>query len=423
MTADRQTKPHVLIVSHHFWPESFRINQVAEDLMAAGAEVTVLTGFPGYPSGSVFPGYSPPKAMIEKHPAGFPIFRVPVVPRGAGNAWRLILNYSSFIVSGAIVGAWLLRKRRFDLVFVYCTTPVIQGYLGMWLRLVKRARLVLWIQDLWPQALSAMGFVKSRFLLRIVDWLVSAMYRGSDLIFGQSRAFVAHIGPRAGRTAVRYFPNPGEHDGVPADSPPLLLEPGFNVIFAGNLGKAQALDMVVEAARLLRDDPEIHIVLVGSGAAAPWIAREIDAHRLDNLKLTGRLPPEAMVGVYAQASALLLTLIDDPIIAQTIPSKLQSYLGSGRPVIAAVNGEAARIVAEAGAGLATPAEDAAALADAVRTLKRMPAAERDAMGAAARRLFEAEYEPTKLARQLLETLMGLAAGGRARQRAFGEEPG
>ena len=402
----------VLVISQYFWPESFRINQVVEDLIGAGAEVAVLTGHPNYPEGQTYPGYDARRTGLERHPAGYDIYRVPVVPRGRGTHVRLALNYFSFVASAILFGTFQLRKRRFDVLFVYGTSPVIQAYAGLWLRLVKRARLVLWVQDLWPQALAATGFVRSRFLLRLVGAAVNVLYRRCDLILAQSRAFVPLIEERAGGTPLRYFPNPGEHAGASAAAPAPTLPDSFNVVFAGNLGKAQALETVVEAARMLRSDPDIQITLFGSGSMEAWIAGEIAAAGLPNLALGGRLPPEAMPAVYRQASALLLTLVDDEMIAQTVPSKLQSYLGAGVPIVAAVNGEAARIVTEAGAGVSCQAEDPAALAGAIAALKAMPAEERGAMGEAGRRFFDANYRPQELARQLLERLGEVAAGGK-----------
>jgi glycosyltransferase involved in cell wall biosynthesis len=402
----------VLVISHYYWPENFRINQVVEDLVAAGAEVAVLTGHPSYPGGVTFPGYDARRTAVERHPAGYDIYRVPVVPRGKGNHIRLFLNYVSFVLSAIFCGTWLLRGRRFDVLFVYCTTPAIQGYAGLWLKWVKRAKLVLWVQDLWPEALAATGFVRSRFPLRLIAGVVSALYRRSDLILGQSRAFTSLIAARAGRAPVEYFPNPGEHPVTGAGLPAPKLPDRFNVVFAGNLGKAQAMETVVAAAELLREDPEIHIILFGSGSMDAWIAGEVGARSIPNLTLAGRLPPQAMPDVFRQASALLLTLVDDAMVAQTVPSKLQSYLGAGIPIIAAVNGEAAEIVAAAGAGLSCRAEDPAALAAAIAALKAMPAADREAMGAAGRRFFAANYQPHALARQLLDRLDALASGGK-----------
>jgi glycosyltransferase involved in cell wall biosynthesis len=298
-------------------------------------------------------------------------------------------------------------------LFVYATSPVIQGYVGLWLKWAKKAKLAIWVQDLWPEALAATGFVRSRWLLRLVGGAVSTLYRRSDLILGQSRAFASLIAARAGRTPVEYFPNPGEHPVTGSDHPAPRLADGFNVVFAGNLGKAQAMATVIAAADLLRDDREIRITLFGSGSMDEWIAGEIAARALPNLVLGGRLPPQAMPDVFRQASVLLLTLVDDATIAQTVPSKLQSYLAAGVPIIAAVNGEAAEIVARADAGLSCRAEDPAALAAAITALRSMPAADRDAMGAAGRRFFDANYQPRELARQLLDRLDGLASGRNA----------
>jgi glycosyltransferase involved in cell wall biosynthesis len=397
--------PRILVVSHCFDPEPFRINQVVADLIAAGGELTVLTGQPNYPEGDVYPGYRAGGSGIERHPGGYDIARVPIVPRGNGSAVRLILNYLSFIASGILVGSWLLRRRGFDTIFVYATSPAIQGYVGLWFGLIKRAAVVQWIQDLWPEALSATGFVRSRWLLAPVRAAVVLMYRASHLVLGQSHAFVRHLTPQAGRTPVAYFPNPGEH-AAPSHGAPAVPElgPGFHIVFGGNLGKAQALPTVIAAAALLRDDPDVRFTLFGSGAMVEWMLAEITRLNLSNVTLGGRMPPAAMPGIYAQASVLLLTLVDDPLLAQTVPSKLQSYLATGVPIVVAVNGEAADIVRHSGGGIACAADDPEALADAIRTLKAMPASDRAAMGAAGCRFFTDNYNPTRLSRQLLALL-------------------
>lgn len=400
---------NILLVSHYFEPEPFRINQVAADLVAAGAAVTVLTGQPNYPDGRVFAGYRAGNMGVETHPAGYQIVRVPVVPRGSGRAIRLVLNYLSFIVTAIFLGTWLLRKRRFNTIFVYCTTPVIQGYVGLWFGLIKRASVVQWVQDLWPEALSATGSVHNRAILELIRWIVVAMYRASDLVLGQSQAFVRFLTPQTGRTPVAYFPNPGEHlapNGTSLVVPD--LGPGFHVVFGGNLGKAQAMETVLSAATLLRKDPSIHFTLFGSGAMVPWIEAEVARRGLTNMTLGGRMPPLMMPGIYAQAGALLLTLVDDPLIAQTVPSKLQSYFATGVPIVAAVNGEAADIVRISGAGIACPAENPIALAGAITQLKTMPLAQRAAMGEAACRFFADHYKPDRLARQLLALLSDAA---------------
>lgn len=406
MRSRRTGQPlHILVVSHCFDPEPFRINQVVSDLVAAGARPTVLTGQPNYPDGQVYPGYRAAGCGIERHRDGYDIARVPVVPRGNGRAVRLILNYLSFIVSGIVLGSWLLRQRRFDTVFVYATSPVIQGYVGLWFGMVKRAKTVLWIQDLWPEALSATGFVRSRWLLEPVRKAVSLMYRCSNLVLGQSHAFVRHLSRQTGRTPVEFFPNPGEHPpAINGSASAPRLGPGFHIVFGGNLGKAQAMPSVIAAADLLQQDTDIQIHLFGSGAMRGWIEEEIARRGLTNVKLGGRMPSRVMPAIYAQANVLLLTLVDDPLIAQTVPSKLQSYLAAGVPILVAVNGEAADIVKRSGSGIACPPDDPAALAAAITKLKAMSIEERMEMGVSACRFFAEHYDPDRLSRQLL-TLM------------------
>lgn len=399
----------VLVVSHYFWPESFRINQVVNDLSSGGAEVVVLTGFPNYPDGKTFEGYRSWKPMIEDHPNGYEIVRVPVVPRGRSGAFRLFLNYVTFVVSGVLFGSILLRGRRFDVQFVYCTTPVIQGFVGLWFKWLKQAPVVLWVQDIWPRALAATGYIKSPLQLKLIGRAVTALYRGCDLILGQSHSFVRLIAPQAGDTPVEHFPNPGEHP-VAAERGERLPAGKFNVVFAGNIGRAQAMDTVLAAAELLSGSSDIQITLFGSGSMSEWTADQVKKRGIENLKLAGRVPPDQMPSIYAESSVLLLPLVDDPDVAETVPSKLQSYFGAGRPIIAAVNGEAARIVRDAGAGLACPAEDPAALADAIKDLRDRSVAEREAMSAAALHYFSEHYEPQRLTRHLLGRLAATASG-------------
>ena len=394
----------LLVISQHYWPEAFRINSFVETLIAAGAEVAVLTGQPNYPAGETFEGYRWYRAGTERHPGGYDIYRVPLFPRGRAGAVRLALNYLSFILAGWLVAPVLLRGRRFDVLFVYGTSPILQGVVGLPLRRLKRARLVLWVQDLWPHVLVATGYVRSPRILRGVQRLVGWLYRRNDLILAQSEAFAEAIRPHAGRVPVRYFPNPGDVAATVAGPPARDLPKAFNVVFAGNLGRAQSLDTVVEAAALLRERPDIRITLFGSGAMEAELAAQIERGGLGNLVLGGRLPPEAMAGIYAQADALLLTLVDDEMIARTIPSKLQSYLAAGVPVVAATGGEAARIVEGSGAGLVCPPEDASALAATILALREAEPRRRAEMGVAAREYYRAHFDPERLAQSLLEQL-------------------
>lgn len=405
----------VLIFSQHYWPESFRINDVAAALRRAGCEVCVLTGQPNYPDGIVQAGYRAWGLGHETHPQGYTIYRVPLVPRGNGSARRLVANYLSFIASASVLGPWVLRGQRFDVIFVYGTSPILQALAAIVLKWVKRAALVTWVQDLWPQSLQVTGFMKNERALAAVSVIVRWIYARSDLLLAQSRAFVPAVAAMAGDTPVEYHPNPGESESESISAtaanrepvPDLTLAPAFNVVFAGNLGKAQALDTVLAAAELLRGCEDVVIVLVGSGTRAEALKREVAQRRLTNVLLPGRFPSRGMPGILAQASALLVSLAKSPIMSQTVPSKIQTYLAAGRPIVASLDGEGARVVTEAGAGVACAAEDAQALAEAILSLRRLGDADRRAMGEAGRRYHQEHFDPARLAVRLHDRFVQL----------------
>ena len=397
----------LLVLSQYFWPETFRINEVVVSLRQVGCEVTVLTGQPNYPEGKAYAGYRWLAAGQQQHSSGYTIFRVPLIPRGHGSALRLLLNYLSFIVSVALVGPWLLRGQRFDAILVYAPTPILQAIPAVWLAWLKNAKLITWVQDIWPESLSATGFVRSPKILSMVATWVRWIYRHNDALLVPSQAFVEPVTRMAGKTPVLYHPNPGEVGFAEVDPnavPALQLAPGFNVVFAGNLGTVQALDTVLAAAELLRGEAQVRFVLVGSGSKSRWLECEIERRKLRNVQLPGRLAPQEMPAVLAQASALLVSLVQDPIMSQTVPSKIPAYLAAGKPIIAALDGEGARVVLEAGAGLACPAENARALADAVLQLRDAPVAQRLQMGERARAYYTQNFEPDRLARRMVQLL-------------------
>jgi glycosyltransferase involved in cell wall biosynthesis len=244
-------------------------------------------------------------------------------------------------------------------------------------------------------------------VLKAVEWMVRGIYRFSDMLLVQSQAFREPVAALSSREKIRFHPNPGE---LALDAPrPALAEPPvrydpacFNAVFAGNLGNAQAPETIVAAAALLADDPRIRFVLVGSGSRSEWIRDEAARRGLVNVLLPGRFPPDAMPSILEGASVLLVTLTRSEIFGLTIPSKIQAYLAAGKPILAALDGEGARVIEEAGAGVVVPAEDAAALADAIRRMNDMPASELARMGWAGRDYYDKHFAPAMLARRMLD---------------------
>lgn len=404
----------ILVVSQYFWPENFQINHLVRSLHARGHRVEVLTGKPNYPSGKFFDNYSLFGRRYEVVD-GVPVWRAPLIPRGKGGGVRLALNYLSFAVAGSL--AALLRVRgSYDCVFVYAPSPIISCLPALALRLKRRVPVVLWVQDLWPESVTAAsGGRSTHFLLPALNVLVRSIYRGCARILIQSQAFRPSV-ERFGIPPERIAYLPQSVDGLfqpvepDADAPRALSEPGFRVVFAGNIGQAQDFETVVDAAERLRNEP-VRWIIVGDGRRRPWLVDEISRRGLeDSIFLPGSFPESRMPGFFAHADALLMTLRREPIFALTIPTKLQAYLACGKPIIAALDGEAPRIVAEAGAGVAAPAGDPDALAAAVLQLMQMPASERAAMGERAVKCARENFDRDMLLDRLVANLR-MAMGG------------
>lgn len=400
----------ILLVSQYFWPESFIINDLAKTLASQGHEITVLTGKPNYPDGNVFDGYSTSGTLREQYVPGVEVFRAPLRPRGKGSAKGLLFNYFSYVWNGIIHFPRAVRGKEFDVIFAFSLSPVTSVIPAIYLKWRLKKHLAVWIQDLWPESLSATGFVRNAFLLRMVGWGVQQIYSASDTLLVQSKAFREPVARYASADKIVYYPN--SCSDAPAPHGPMLLPPSlletlnhsFCVVFAGNLGTAQSMPSVVDAVEQLKHLPNCKIVLVGSGSMSAWLTQQKSDKGLDNLILAGRFPPSQMVYLFARAAALLVTLSSNEIISYTVPSKVQAYLAAGRPIIAALNGEGARIIVEAGAGLSCAAEDPGVLAATIEKLYNMPQERRNAFGRAGRAFFLAHFEMEKQSRNLVEIL-------------------
>jgi len=395
----------ILIFNQYFWPESFRINEIAFELKAHGHEVEVITGKPNYPEGKFFSGYAA-WGISKEYWNGIPIYRIPMFARGSNSAFKLILNYCSFIISGLIFAPWLVRKEKYDVIFVYGVSPIFQVIPASFLGWVKDVPVVLWVQDLWPQSAEATGYVKSPFLLKILEKFVRFTYSHTDLLLVQSEAFIEPVKKLAPHATISYYPNSVEKEFYSPQAVPVphveSLQSGFTVLFAGNVGAAQAMETIVDAADQLQMHPEIKIVVLGSGSKIDWVAQQILDKKLTNLYLEGRFPVETMPILMRQASVLLVTLTKWPIFELTVPNKIQAYLAVGKPIIACLNGEGSRIIKNAKAGLAVPAEDSDELAQAIVKLYQMTESEREQMGINGRAYFKQHFDEEMLTTKLIE---------------------
>ena len=385
---------HILIVTQYFWPENFRINDLALGLLERGHQVTVLTGSPNYPNGKLFDGYGYFNRQQDYH--GVKILRVPLIPRSQGGGLRLALNYFSFAATASIAGS-LLCKGNYDLIFVFEPSPITVGIPALILKTLKSAPVVFWVQDLWPESLSATGAVKSKTLLALIGKLVRSIYKRCDRILIQSRSFLDSVVQQGGSPdRILYFPNSAEkifNTKLQFSENELSLPEGFKIMFAGNIGAAQDFGTIIAAAKMLQGYKDIHWIIVGDGRMREWAETEVMNQGLgNNFHFLGRHPIEAMPSFFSCADTLLATLRKEPIFALTIPSKIQSYLACGRPIIAALDGEGSKIATESGAGISCPAEDPDALSEAVLRMYETPRLEREKMGMNGRRYYEANFD-------------------------------
>lgn len=400
-----ESKLRILVVTQYFWPENMRINDLVRDFAEAGHEVTVLTGFPNYPEGSVFPEYKANPDDFKEY-VGARVVRVPLMPRGK-RSLNLILNYLSFFISASTIGAIKLRGQKFDSVFVYAVSPIMAAIPAVIIGRMKNAPVFIWVLDLWPETLRAVGVLRQPNLLAMVGRVVSWIYNRADYLLLQSKGFVDNVKlyctKEISPDRLVYFPSWAEDDfSSPSPVSSSLLERDnsvFTVVFAGNLGEAQDFPAVLDAAELLKGRVPVRWVIVGDGRMSEWLSEQVESRRLDNVLLLGRHPLSAMPSLFACADALLVSLKTNDVFEKTIPGKVQAYLASSKPILGMINGEAARIIEESGAGFACSSGDTQGLASITLKLATTDVAQRELMGQAGRSYYLRHFsKPTLMLR-------------------------
>ncbi|WP_240421722.1 glycosyltransferase family 4 protein [Paenibacillus periandrae] len=395
---------HILVVTQYFWPENFKINDLVIGLLDKGHKVTILTGKPNYPSGKFEAGYSFWGKSHDKY-YECDVFRVPIIPRGKGTSIYLFANFISFALLASLFAPFLCRG-KYDMVFVYEPSPITVGLPAIVMKKLIKKPLFFWVQDLWPESLSATGALNSPRLLSVVGHVVKYIYKQCDLILIQSSKFRSSIEKlNVPREKIEYFPNWAESYYMPLSTSeaelPRALPEGFNIVFAGNLGAAQDLPTIIDAAHSLKVHSDINWIMIGDGRMKSWLEKQIVEQGLEQtMYVLGKHPAETMPHYFAHADALLVTLKKSSIFALTIPSKLQSYLACGRPIISALDGEGNRILEEAGAGVSCPSEDAQALATAVLQLYEMNAEAREELGRKGKHYYDQNFDRPMLVNRL-----------------------
>ena len=381
----------ILLLTQWFDPEpTFKGMVFARELVRQGFEVEVLTGFPNYPGGKVYPGYRITPLQREVID-GVQVTRVPLYPNHDQSAIKRVLNYVSFAASSLMYGLFLAR--RADVIYAY-HPPLTVGITASLIRLLRRIPVVYDIQDMWPDTLRATGMVNNVRALNVVAAACRWVYRRVDYIVVLSPGFKRLLVQRGVPVAkVDVIYNWADEAALVAPQGQLPASfPGpeqFRIVFAGNMGKAQALDTVLDAAALLQArNSRVYFVLLGGGVEVSRLKLRAAELQVRNVVFLPSVPMAEVGTLLHAADALLVHLRKDPLFEITIPSKTQAYMAVGKPLLMAVDGDAADLVVQSGGGVVAQAENANALAEAADALAGMAPEALQAIGNKAQRYYQ-----------------------------------
>ena len=398
----------ILVVTQYFWPENFKINDVVNSLVELGHEVEVFTGKPNYPGGKFYEGYGWNNKNTETFNGNIKVNRVNLLPRGKSGGVRLFLNYFSFAFMGCLKA--MSYKGDFDVIFVYEPSPVTVGLPAVVLKRKLNIPIVFWVQDLWPQSIIDAGGINNSTVIGLMGSLTKWIYSRCNLILIQSEAFKEVLVKQGvSLSKIKFHPNSVENFFKPKVKNTdfeKYFPKGFNIVFAGNIGKSQGFETIIKAAKeVSKYDSNINWIIVGDGRKRKESEEKVKKLSLDkNVLFLGSYPLQSMPDFYAHADALLVSLKTSPIFKLTIPSKMQSYLACGKPVLACLEGEGARIVTESNSGLSCLPDDFIELSKTVLKLSKMTKTELESMGENGRDFYLKNYERNMLSKSWLTCL-------------------
>ncbi|MGE7825113.1 glycosyltransferase family 4 protein [Paenibacillus sp. NPDC093718] len=398
------------MICQHFWPEEFRINDICKSLVEMGYEVDVISGIPNYPHGRYFDGYSAFKKRMDNY-EGINIYRSFVIPRGNGNPIQIFMNYISYPIF-SISKLLKLRKRKYDRVLVYQLTPVFMAYPAILAKKLFKIKSYIYIQDLWPESLYSVYDFKSKCLKKIFDKISIHIYKQFDFYLTTSKGIKKKIESEFGIRGdkVFYLPNWAEDFyEVNREDENLInkYKDTFNVVFAGNIGPAQSFETILEAAKncKLRGYSKIKWLIIGDGMTKEWAENQVAKLGIsDVVEFIGRKPAASMPEYYNVSDVLLVSLVKSDLFSITIPSKVQSYLASGKPIIASLDGEGADIILESKSGLVSSSGDSEKLAENAIKMYLMDKEELDTMGNNASKYYKTHFKKNVVLENLVNIL-------------------
>lgn len=348
----------ILVTSQYYYPEPFRIPDICEELVRRGHEVYVITGIPNYPMGRIYKGYRFHRKRNQII-NGVKVHRCFTVGRRTGAIWRFI-NYYSFAISSCIYARHI--RDEYDVVLANQLSPVMMACPGIVYKKKHGVKLVLYCLDLWPESLVASGITRESPIYKVFHIISKRIYKRADKVLVTSKSFVKYFEDEFGITGVEHLPQYAEALFTP-ETCKKDADDKLDLMFAGNLGAAQSVNTIIDAAKILKDEEDIYWHIVGDGSEYENLKNQ--AKDLDHVIFYGRKPLEEMPTYYSMADAMLITMKKDPIISLTLPGKVQTYMSAGKPILGSADGEIMKTIIESNSGLCCAAEDAVGLAEIV----------------------------------------------------------
>ena len=394
---------NILLITQYFWPENFRINDIAQGLKEMGNEVTIFTGLPNYPKGNFFKNYSLIGPYSEYY-NNLKVIRSPLLPRKNGTSFNLMLNYFSFAFFSSL--RVLTLKNKYDVIFVFQPSPLTVVIPAIFTKYRFKIPIVLWAQDLWPQSVIDAGGISNRSILWILNRFSLLVYKKSDLILVQSKGFVEPMKKQgADDKKIHFLPNTIE-DYFRIKSKSKKHSKFFTITYAGNIGAAQDLTTLVKAIKVLKHNKiNIKIQLIGDGRERLNLEKLIKNERVkDYFKFIGQIPAKDVPKFYNESDALFLSLSNKPTFKTVIPSKLQSYLASGKPILGAISGSGKKIIEESKSGMCVDAGDYVGLSKKINIMINLSSNELNKMGKSGRDYFERNFSRNVILTELEKML-------------------
>lgn len=391
---------HLGFYSYVFFPESFLVNELCFMLSKEGHDVSVSTGLPNYATGNFHSGYCFSGPYYESV-QGVKILRYPVFPRKKGFLF-LTLNYLSNVLFGLLN---IFRLRKTDVSLIFGVSPILIAIPAIILKKIYGTPVIIWLQDLWPESFGAVAKVGERNLIyKMVAGIVRWIYANTDVMMIQSQAFRDNLSQMGFKGRIEYIPNWAPQ--VVA-SPDLQLEwlpdfpaDSFVLTFAGNVGRAQSLDTLLDALKITKNRERLKVLIVGDGSDLARIKERVLNENIKDIYFFGRKPVCDMPALFARSSCLYVSLTCDKLFSSVIPSKIQAYLSSGCPILACIDGEGARIVEEACSGLTCAAENAKQLSQKIEHLLTLSPDELRKMGSCGQQYYRENFQAPDVARKI-----------------------